>query len=102
MPLNLDFSGGVQEIQIDLVLEQFLAVIEMIQGVFIGNQDSAQPFEMEVQGSSQLIVLGKNKQGFFPLFVPNPPKIICRSTGGVVIPLVLYNVPVGASVWDAV
>lgn len=101
IPLQMDFTGGVTSQSFDLVLDEMLKIMEFVQGVFIDNSESEQPLYFTVSNSQQVIKLQPGWQGYFPLLSPNPPRITIQSAGGVVIPIILYNMPLPACAWPS-
>ncbi len=98
IPLMLDFRVATSQ-EIDLTSDQMLDIMEMVQGIFIDNSGSLQPIQVEVPASQQILKIAAGQQGLLPVFCPNPPKLIVRSNGGTIIPVILYNVPLPAAVW---
>lgn len=102
IPANLDFTNVAA---IDIDGQQIIDTggIQYIQGVFIDNGDNAAGFTLEIGGTNQRIKVAPNTQGYYPIMVTNPPKMIARTVqlNGRIVPVFFYNVPIQAVSWKS-
>jgi len=92
IPYNLDFTVDT-EIDIDLSELTQNGFVEFVSGAWIDNSASATSFTITCDKTNQRIIIAAGKQAYIPLIISNPPKFVAQSAGGVVVPLIFYNVP---------
>lgn len=99
IPLNLDFTNGVTNRDLDFVLDEMLTIMKFIQGVFIDNSEGTQPVFLTIANSQQVIKLQPGWQGYFPIFVPSAARISIQSASDIFLPVIFYNVPLPSAQW---
>jgi hypothetical protein len=91
-PITIDLTVS-QSVLVDMSLNQALAQISMVQSLFVDNRENAQPTLIRSEVTGQVISIPPRAQAYVPILVPNPVKFIVASTGGVVVPIQVLNVP---------
>lgn len=98
VPASFDFSVATSY-AVDLTLLQSQAVLDFVQTIFIDNSLNASPCQVVIAASAQTIECPPASQGWFPVLVPSPGRLLFNSVGGVVVKVELCNFPVAPAVW---
>ena len=98
LPLSIDFAATPEWI-LDYGNMQQRNFLNMVQSVWVDNSANAAILSITVPGTNQVLQVPPNAQGYFPLLVPNPLKLVFDSTGGVLVQVILLNFPVAGFVW---
>lgn len=98
IPLLVDLTV-IQAYLVDLTNIQAQGKISFIQGAYVDNSLNGQKVTLVCQGTNMSVTIPANSQGFVPLLFAQNPAIYVSSTGGVVIPIKLLNVPMPAIIW---
>jgi hypothetical protein len=99
IPITLDFT--VQDsYTLDYSNFQYRGYMSMVQTVFVDTSTSAVDVEINSPGSQQTLKIRAGTQGYYPILVPNPIKIIFTSPGGPAdVKVQLLNFPVPHGQW---
>ncbi len=98
IPIKVDLTVNTTA-DIDFSQQNALEQISFIQGVYIDNSNNAAALTLVCQGSGQIIEAPAGAQGYVPLLATLPNKFTVATSGGVIVPLFFYNVPMPAAVW---
>lgn len=98
VPLLLDFASSDSYV-LDYQNMQSRAFISLVQTVFIDNSQNAVEVSVEVGSIGQRIRAAAHTQGYFPILVPNPIRLVFHGAGAGVTPFFLLNMPI-ALVWN--
>jgi hypothetical protein len=93
VPIALDFTT-ITELRLDYQNMQARNFLSMVQTLWVDNFASAVVMTITVPATSQVLKIPAGVQGYFPVLVPNPVKIIFQSTGAVALQVTLCNFPV--------
>jgi len=99
IPMLADLSAATS-FDIDLSAWQEQKLIDFINGVYIDNADNGSAVDLICNGTNQKVICPANSQGYFTLMIPNPPTFRAETAGGVVVPLIFYNIPMFPIVWS--
>jgi hypothetical protein len=100
VPLSLNFTDYA-DAEIDG--EELIArgKIEFIQGIYIDNADNPNPVSITCGLTGQRTKVKGHTQGYYSVFMPNPPRFVVASTqaAGAKTNLFFYNVPIQSANW---
>lgn len=99
LPFTLDFTVATTQ-TVDLSQQNALKQISFIQGAFIDNRLSGQPFYLTVRGTGQVVKIPAGAQGYVPVLATLPNYFDCASAGGVNVTVLFYNMPMPLGVWS--
>lgn len=102
LPYRARLDLGPSTVELDLTNAQTSGVIDQIQSIYIDNSGNLQPVTVGCSLTNQTVTCPPQSQGFFPLLIAMPPKITFTSTGAVIVPVWLINVPMPVGAWSAV
>jgi hypothetical protein len=99
IPITLDFT--IQDsYTLDLSPLNWAAKLSMIQTVFVDSSTSAVDVVVTVPASQQILKIKSGTQGYYPILVPNPIKLLVKCPGGPVdVRLELLNFPIPHGQW---
>ncbi len=101
--IEFDATNFVNNVfSLDLSLYQAMAEIEFIQSVYIDNQSggAGTSLRLHCEVSEMHVVILGQRQGWFPLIVPNPPKFHIHAAAPAQTNVFFTNIWVpSASVW---
>jgi hypothetical protein len=98
LPFKCDFTAQqAYQVSSNYLYQQKL--ISNIQSLYVDNSASATPLYISVDNTQQSIAIPPGAQAYLPLLIANNAVITFYSTGGVVIPFELLNIPVPSAVW---
>jgi hypothetical protein len=100
VPARLPFTGINTSLEIDAGQLYSLGKLSVIQGVFIDNSLSSSTMILQTGIAGQVVVCPPKAQGYFPVFVPNPAKLIATSTYANTQTIYFYNIPIPPCVWS--
>lgn len=92
LPVRLDFTSS-QAINVDLGQVNTLGKIGFVQSAYIDNSGNTASLTLVGSLLGQKIIVPAGAQMFTPLLLPNPPQMVASSTGNVIVPMFLLNVP---------
>jgi len=99
IPLNIDMSVA-QSVLVDLTQVTSQGRIGPIQTIYVNNSGNSQPVTIVTPIVDQSYMIPAGDSAILPLFLPNQaPKFTVNSTGGVIIPIAVFNIPLPAQVW---
>ena len=98
LPLPLDFAANAEWV-LDYGNMQQRNFLNMVQSVWVDNSLNGSILAITVPGTNQVLKVPPNTQGYFPLIVPNPLKLVFDSAGGVLCQVILLNFPVAGFMW---
>ncbi len=97
LPIDLDFSGDANVV-CDLEQSQATGAIETIQAMKVDNSQNNSQLTIIFPGTGgrgDRHIIQAYKQEWLPVTMPHGPgKILATTTPGIIIPIILYNVPV--------
>jgi hypothetical protein len=98
----LDFSAtDTYTLDLQNVIQR--GFMSMVQGVYIDNSLNGSTLSISFGGTSQVIKIAPNRQGYRMVLCPNPAnQIVFFTTGGVALNVQLLNFPVTNSDWPAI
>lgn len=101
MPDSFVFSGGLTQINRDYNLELMQGVIDFFQSVWIDNSLNNATFRLQAQGLNQIIQVGVNSQGMFPLLMTQglAAFVAITSVTGSIVPVIFFNTPQPPAYW---
>lgn len=100
VPVRLDFSGAIASYSLDGTLLEQLHLLSMIQTIYIDMSNNPNSLTVVVDNGGQVIQAKGNTQGYYPILVPNPMKLIFRSSANTkIVPVFLLNIPIAGVVW---
>jgi hypothetical protein len=99
-PVTFDFSVQADQIY-DMTSLQNNGKFSQVEGVFVSNVGNANPLDILVDGSGQVITIPAGKCAYMPLLAPNPPKFTFSTTpaGGLSIQAIFLNYAIIPLVW---
>lgn len=101
LTVDLDFSlQASYHINLELATERDR--IDFVQSIFIDNSQNAQPLTITFWVSRQTVVCPPNAQGYFPVYVPEAPKMdisLPATVANTDTRIQFLNVPMPACVW---
>lgn len=68
--------------------------LDYVSGVYVDNFANNGTITLICSGTNQRFVIPPNSAGYFPLLLPNPPKVILENTDNETVTFQWYNVPV--------
>jgi hypothetical protein len=95
LPIRLDFASN-PAYSLDYSNQTNLGFLDLVQTVFADNFGNGQVLKITCPASQQVIQVPAGIQGYFPILVPNPIRLLFESTGGTVQSVILINFPVFA------
>lgn len=98
MPIQLDLTA-VQSITMDFLQEEMNGVLQNIQMIYVDNAANAQPIFFQFNGLFQKLRVGIGRQGLYPIFATDQLSMTVTTTGGVIVPVILFNVPLPVMEW---
>lgn len=99
IPLQVDMTVA-QSVLVDLTQQQQGGQIGPIQTIYINNTSNGQPVTIIAPILNQSYTIPAGDSAILPFFLPNQaPKFTVNSTGGVIIPIAVLNIPLPAQVW---
>jgi len=99
IPLRLDFSAA-DEYDIDLKPLTDRDFISMVQTLFVDTTGCMNNLTITVSLTGQTITIVPNRQGYYPVLVPNPARIAISTTSGPAsLPVILCNMPIAPGQW---
>jgi len=98
IPYKLDFTAA-QSILVDMSQQNLMEQISFVQGVYIDNSGNTAALVLISQGSNQVVSCPAGAQGYFPLLATLPNKFLVSTTGGLIVNVFFYNVPMPAATW---
>lgn len=102
IPILLDFSGAVTEYDLDLSIPRQQNRISQIQSVYIDASASTAGMTVIANGTNQAIKVQGGTQGYYPIAVPNEPKLRFLGTANdAVCQVILFNVPIPGQSWSS-
>lgn len=100
IPVARDMSAATES-EIDLTQNVNDKWVSFLSGVYIDNSENTEEITLVVQGSKQSVNFPALKQGWVPLFVPNPPVFtLSQSAVGGTVRLQFVNFPVWPYIID--
>lgn len=101
IPYTIDFTAQ-QSATIDLTnIQQMQQRISFVQTVFVDNSLNSQPVTLTMANTNQKLQVPANSQGYLPMALSLQNSIIVQTTGGIVLPLQLFNFGIAPCVWSA-
>jgi hypothetical protein len=101
VPYNIDFTAQ-QTATIDLTnIQQMQQRISFVQTVYVDNSLNAQPVTLTMANTSQKLTVPANSQAYLPMALSLQNSIVVATTGGIVLPLQLFNFGIAPFVWSA-
>lgn len=101
IPLNVDLTVA-QSVLVDLTQQQQGGQIGPIQTIYIDNSDNGQEVSVVSQVLNQELTIPAGDSCILPFFLsPQAPKFTVNTTGGVRVPIALFNIPLPSEVWGA-
>lgn len=98
IPVRVDFTVE-QSWELDLSLQNSMAVMKNVQSFFVDNSNNAEPLSIFVSTLQQTIIIPPLSQGYVPILATTPAKLILNTTGGVVVQFQFMNVPMPLHIW---
>jgi len=99
--ITLAFDFSVQATYpIDLLLAQDTGLIDGIQTVYIDNGLNGSAVTLTVTQTQQAITAPPNSQGYYPIFMPDPPLATITSAGNVIVKCIFLNVKLEHGIWN--
>jgi len=95
---SLDFTA-VQSLEFDLEREETAGFIGNVQAVFVDNSLNSAALTIVVAVTQLKLVIPPQSQGVFPIFAGNSPRMVVTTTGAVIVPIQLLNIPLPFAVW---
>lgn len=100
IPILLDFSGAVTEYDLDMTIPREQNRISMVQTIYIDASLSTNGLTLICEGTNQRITVKGKTQGYYPIAVPNEPKLQFFGTASdAIIPIILFNTPIAGVQW---
>lgn len=100
IPILLDFSGAVTEYDLDMTISREQNRISMVQTIYIDASLSTNGLTLICEGTNQRITVKGKTQGYYPIAVPNEPKLQFFGTASdAIIPIILFNTPIAGVQW---
>lgn len=97
-PLSLDFSADTS-FSLDLLQIVNRGYMSFIQTIFVDNSLNDEAVTITPDIAYQPLKIPPRSQGYLPILVPNQPKLVFSSSGGVKVVVNLLNIPLPAQVW---
>lgn len=100
VPVELDFSA-LGDYEIDGYAIIASGKLSYIQCLYIDNSDNANPLTVIASYTKQRIIAPANSQGYYPIFLGNPPhcKVSTVAAAGLKVKIYFANVPLMAMQW---
>lgn len=99
VPIILDFTIN-DDILVDLSSEYQQGFIDYVSGIWVDNSENSEDLYIKISSINQTIVCAANTQGYYPVFITNPPVIDFETTGDVKLQVIFYNVPLFPISWS--
>lgn len=97
LEVRLDFTTFTTwDVDLSYLIDR--GALSAVQSVYIDNGLNANAITLQCEVTNQRITLLANRQGYFPIALPNPPKFRVTAAGGI-SRLHLFNVPMPVGVW---
>lgn len=103
VPVELDFSS-VGTVEIDLWTQQTDNQLDFVQSIYVSNYDNADVLTITFPGG-QVIHVPAGAEGYYPAsaeFGKFTAKFETQADDGLIIPIVLLNVPVASQQWGPI
>lgn len=101
LPVTLDFTNA-GTIRDSLATEQQSGQIDMVQSVYIDNQDNAAPLILTFQDTFQRVVAQPYTQGIYPVISQGQINFTAQTAQGQRINVIFSNIQKRYTVWGAV
>lgn len=98
IPLQFDFTVQASY-AVDLQIQQASQKFSFIQTVFVDNSNNTSALSLQFDILNQTINVPARMQGYFPVLVVNPPRMVATSAGGTKATVFLLNFPVAPAMW---
>jgi hypothetical protein len=84
---------------VDLTITTAQGLLSTVQAVYADNSANTSELEITTSGTQQKLDVPAGAQGWFSLVATNRPKISFKTPAGIIVPVLLLNVPVSQSFW---
>lgn len=103
LPITLDFTT-VTSIALDLLQEIEAGVINIVQSVYVDNSANPNALTLIWDQTNQRVVIPANAGGIWPVITPkDAPRLIASTLAtGVIVGIILLNVPMPLTQWGPV
>lgn len=93
VPDRIDFLANETQ-EIDLSQLTGNKWLDYVSGVYIDNLGNTGAITLTCSGSNQRVTVPADYAGYFPLLLPNPPKVLLQHTATETVTFQWYNIPV--------
>lgn len=98
LPYKAQLASATSD-TLDLNIAQTTGTIDQVQAIFVDNSANLSSVSVNFSYSNMTVTIPPQSQGWVPVLSSNPPVVTFTSSGGVIVPVFLCNVPMPASVW---
>lgn len=93
VPDKISFvAGQVEELDLTQLIDN--GWLDYISGVYVDNFGNAGTITLVCSGSNQRFIIAPDTAGYYPLLIPNSPKVTLLNTESETVTFQWYNIPI--------